>query len=88
MKNMDPCVYPGTDVLRNLRNIRDPAQLNTAEAIVTTRRIRELEGQSRLPGNSIPLVSNPFNVTFFGSAREFEEPPIAGDLSVLPSWDW
>ena len=40
---MDPYVYPGTNVLRNLRDIRDAAQLSQAEAIATTRRITELE---------------------------------------------
>src|ERR1700740_831618 len=43
MKNMDPYVYPGTNVLRNLRDIRDREQLSTAEAIATTLRIAELE---------------------------------------------
>jgi cell filamentation protein len=38
---MDPYVYPGTNVLRNLRDIR--GQLNKFEAMATTRRIVELE---------------------------------------------
>jgi cell filamentation protein len=41
---MDPYVYPGTNVLRNLRDIRDSEQLEVYEAIATVRRIRELEG--------------------------------------------
>jgi cell filamentation protein len=40
---MDPYVYPGTNVLRSLRDIRDATQLSQAEAIATTRRITELE---------------------------------------------
>jgi len=39
---MDPYVYPGTNVLRNLRDIRDAGQLSQLEAIATTRRIIEL----------------------------------------------
>lgn len=40
---MDPYVYPGTNVLRNLREIRDVDQLNQFEAIAATRRTVELE---------------------------------------------
>ena len=40
--NMDPYVYPGTNVLRNLRDIRDDYQLSEFEAIATQRRIRQL----------------------------------------------
>jgi hypothetical protein len=40
---MDPYVYPGTNVLRSLRDIRDADQLNKFEAIATTRRIVDLE---------------------------------------------
>jgi cell filamentation protein len=40
---MDPYVYPETNVLRNLRGIRDADQLNKFEAIATTRRTVELE---------------------------------------------
>ena len=39
---MDPYVYPGTSVLRNLREIRDARQLDSFEAIATSRRIIEL----------------------------------------------
>ena len=41
--NMDPYVYPETNVLRNLRDIRDAGQLSKFEAIATTRRTVELE---------------------------------------------
>jgi cell filamentation protein, protein adenylyltransferase len=40
---MDPYVYPETNVLRNLRDIRDAGHLSKFEAIATTRRIVELE---------------------------------------------
>jgi cell filamentation protein len=40
---MDPYVYPGTNVLRNLRDIRDSEILNEFEADATSRRIRQLE---------------------------------------------
>jgi cell filamentation protein len=40
---MDPYVHPETNVLKNLRDIRDADQLNKFEAIATTRRIVELE---------------------------------------------
>ena len=40
--NMDPCVYPGTNVLRNLRDIRDNARLARFEMDMTTRRLGEL----------------------------------------------
>jgi len=40
---MDPYVYPGTNVLRNLRDIHDFAQFSKFEAIATTRRTIELE---------------------------------------------
>lgn len=46
---MDPYVYPGTNVLKNLRDIRDPEALSTAEAIATTRRVSELQLKP-LPG--------------------------------------
>ena len=39
----DPYVYPGTDVLKNLRDIRDPEKLVRFEARSTARRILELE---------------------------------------------
>lgn len=47
---MDPYVYPGTSVLKNLRDIRDPDLLREFEADATSRRIRSLE-QNPLPGN-------------------------------------
>jgi hypothetical protein len=40
---MDPYVYPETNVLRNLRDIRDAERFSNFEAIATTRRSVELE---------------------------------------------
>lgn len=40
---MDPYVYPGTSVLRNLRDIRDAELLSQFEAEATARRLRQLE---------------------------------------------
>src|ERR1017187_3667912 len=45
---MDPYVYPGTNVLRNLRDIRDPARLSKFEVDMTTRRLGELEHRRKL----------------------------------------
>jgi len=42
---MDPYVYPGTSVLRNLRDIRDADVLNEFEAEATGRRLRQLENR-------------------------------------------
>lgn len=40
---MDPYVHPGTSVLRNLRDIRNPERLSEFEAQATNFRIRQLE---------------------------------------------
>jgi cell filamentation protein len=40
---MDPYVYRGTNVLKNLRDIRDAALLNEFEAEASSRRLRQLE---------------------------------------------
>src|ERR1700737_2432847 len=41
-ESTDPYLYPGTDVLKNLREIRDPNTLSRFEAESTTRRIVQL----------------------------------------------
>jgi cell filamentation protein len=40
---MDPYVYPGTEVLKNRRDIRDGDRLDSFEAMMTTRRLAELQ---------------------------------------------
>ena len=42
---MDPYVYPGTSLLRNLRDFRDAGVLSEFEAEATARRLRQLEHQ-------------------------------------------
>lgn len=48
----DPYVYPGTDTLRNLANIRDPHELASFEAEATLRRGLELLRRPILEGNN------------------------------------
>jgi cell filamentation protein len=48
-ESTDPYLYPGTDVLKNLRDIRDPDILARFEAEATSRRIVQLIN-SPLPG--------------------------------------
>ena len=40
---MDPYVYPGTNVLKNLRDIRDLQSLSEFEGVMTARRVAQLE---------------------------------------------
>jgi cell filamentation protein len=53
MPNLDPYVYPGTNVLRNIRGIRDFARLAKLEAQATSFRIRQLEGRPPLSAFNI-----------------------------------
>src|SRR4051794_36811713 len=48
-ESTDPYLYPGTDVLKNLRDIRDPDILARFEAEATSRRIVQLIN-SPVPG--------------------------------------
>src|SRR6266849_3757700 len=43
----DPYLYPGTDVLKNLRGIRDPNILSQFEAESTTHPFREGNGRTQ-----------------------------------------
>jgi cell filamentation protein len=45
---MDPYVYPGTSVLKNLRNIRDEQRLARFEADATAQRLSELSEKQAL----------------------------------------
>ena len=58
MLNMDPYVYPGTDVLRNLRDIRDQDGLSKAEAIATTRRLTEIHLKPKAGKFDIPHLQS------------------------------
>lgn len=49
-ERIDPYIYPGTGVLRNLRNRREAEQLNRFEALAAVRRLIELEHRP-LQGN-------------------------------------
>ena len=42
-ESLDPYTYPGTDVLRNIPDIRDPQRLAAFEANATTARLVELD---------------------------------------------
>ena len=42
IESMDPYLYPGTDVLKNLRGVRESSRLAQFEAEAATRRIIEL----------------------------------------------
>lgn len=46
----DPYVYPGTDVLRNLRDLRDAAELAEREAALSAIRVAQLERRF-IPGD-------------------------------------
>ena len=46
---MDPYVYPGTDVLQNLRDLRDPVELREYETDATKLRIAQLKSKL-IPG--------------------------------------
>lgn len=43
-ENLDPYTYPGTDVLRNLKDIRDRTALDTYEANATWARLIQIQG--------------------------------------------
>ena len=57
-ESSDPYTYPGTDVLRNVLDIRDPGQLAAFEANATAARLIELDER--------PLVGQ-FDVTHLKS---------------------
>lgn len=46
---LDPYVYPGTDILKNVLNIKDQQRLDDAEADYVSLRLREL-AENPLPG--------------------------------------
>jgi cell filamentation protein len=71
---MDPYVYPGTNVLRNLRDIRDADRLGEFEAVATTRRIIELEHepiQGRFDGRNLQAIHRHIFQDVFEWAGDF-----------------
>ena len=53
-ESMDPYLYPGTNVLRNLRDIRNPGILACFEAEATAHRIVETRDVQKV--RSLPRV--------------------------------
>ena len=51
-ESSDPYTYPGTDVLRNVLDIRDPQQLAAFEANATAARLIELDAMLWLGGST------------------------------------
>ena len=84
----DPYVYPGTNVLRNRYDLRDPAELERVEAAVTYGRLAELAEQP-LPGAYDLAHLQAFHARIFSDiyqwAGEIRTVAIAkGDLFALP----
>ncbi len=87
----DPYVYPGTDVLKNILNIKDKKTLDDAEADYVSLRLREV-AEKPLPGNyNIEHLSKMHRYIFqdlYEWAGEFrtinieKEEPALGGLSV------
>lgn len=73
----DPYVYPGTDVLRNLWDIRNQAELQRFEAGVTTINIAELSRQP-LPGTYDVNHLQEFHKHIFGEIY-----PWAGEIRTV-----
>ena len=57
---MDPYVYPGTSVLKNVRDIRDPDLRSRYEMDMATRRLTELARVSRYQDGSTRSIFKPF----------------------------
>jgi cell filamentation protein len=53
-ENSDPYLYPGTDVLRNLANLRDPVTSAAFEANATASRLIELAAAGVSGGFDVP----------------------------------
>jgi cell filamentation protein len=71
---MDPYVYPETNVLRNLRDIRDAGRLSKFEAIATARRAVELEHeptQGRFDARHLQAIHRHLFQDVFEWAGEF-----------------
>ncbi|WP_349826725.1 Fic/DOC family protein [Brevibacterium litoralis] len=62
----DPHVYPGTEVLRNLLDLRDPRELEHAEYVFTWRRRVEMEDVFEWAGELRTVAMAKGDSTFFG----------------------
>ena len=85
---MDPYVYPGTNVLKNLRGIHDPDRLSRFEMDMTTRRLVELAHNALLGQFDSPHLQAIHRYIFqdvFAWAGEFRTVNIgkSGDLFAL-----
>jgi len=89
--NMDPYVYPGTNILKNLRNIRDPDRLDEFEAEATSRRLFQLALRP-LPGGfdtkHLQAIHHHIFKDVYSWAGELRTVDIAksGDLFALPQF--
>lgn len=73
----DPYVYPGTGILRNNLEIRDPRKLSRAEADIVSAEVAALADQP-LPGNYDLAHWQAFHRRIFGKLY-----PWAGDLRTV-----
>jgi cell filamentation protein len=85
----DPYVYPGTDVLRNSRDVRDPQRLDVVEAEITTVALARIS-KTPLPGSYDLDHLRAFHRRIFGGiypwAGEIRTVQITkgGDLFAMP----
>jgi cell filamentation protein len=63
-ESFDPYLYPGTDILRNIPDIRDPMQLAAFEANATASRLIQLGASSMNGGFDIPHLKSIHNFIF------------------------
>ena len=91
---MDPYVYPGTDVLRNLRDLRDGARLQEYETDATSRRIQQFERrvlQGSLDAAHVQAIHRYIFQDVYSWAREFRtvgisrSGPFAFCEQIIPS---
>jgi cell filamentation protein len=71
---MDPYIYPGTSVLKNLRDIRDPERLSKFEMDMTTRRLSELArnpSQGKFDGRYLQAIHGYIFQDVYAWAGEF-----------------
>ena len=87
----DPCLYPGTDVLRNVPGLRSAPQLTAFETLNTARRSYELL-RTPLPGvfdtDHLKAIHRYLFQDVFHWAGEFRTTMLgkAEQLGKLPTW--